>query len=58
MSMTNETRPSNMSKTSLLANLGSWLALLESYVMLCLLLAMQLLIQLPCLMALLKPLVL
>ena len=58
MSMTNETRPSNMSKTSLLANLGSWLALLESDVMLCLLLAMQLLIQLPCLMALLKPMVL
>ena len=56
--MTNETRPSNMSKTSLLANLGSWLALLESDVMLCLLLAMQLLIQLPCLMALLKPMVL
>ena len=58
MSMTNETRPSNMSKTSLLANLGSWLALLELVVMLCLLLVTQLLIQLPCLMALLKPLVL
>ena len=41
-----------------MATVDSWLALLESDVMLCLLLAMQLPIQLPCLMALLKPMVL
>ena len=56
--MTNVTRPNNTSKTSLQEKVDFLLAQHESDVMLCLLLAMQLLIQLPCLMALLKPLVL
>ena len=56
--MINGTLLSNMSKTSLLVILDSWQVLDELPVMLALPLLTLLLIRLPCLMVLLKPLVL